>query len=1311
LARFTRAVGEAARPASYNESPRESYVKGHRSRSVVALPHPRRFQSQRFTLKDEWPAIESLIHALSQQAGAVPIGQLIEEYAATLEGLERFDPLRLAATFSGLLTLPELQSNCIRLEALVHICLTIGNGHRKPSDNLIAKLFSDFGEGRVGSQEDPAEDVFVSLIRSPRGNFRVLGGTWEAAGFCLQRIVNALERVPENAPFDYLRDVMYALLKLSDAVCARAKLTHHELGNEEPEESLPGSLVNTLSSIRRTVRFHERELKALGISLSHLAEFGFDPSTRGALRGEMIGDSTIERFPVGHRNGEFVLFLPTAVSVAIRRFLIEKMAELGLLDTFAQTLAYEYARLFAETPLLGGRSGAPVEFRKTDDALLAGAMTAADRGLYINFVFFADTLEAFDRRGMMGSYPVGESTKLDALIEIWIDEAYNHAIKEPDFRQCLTVLVGCGVGRAISIAAPQKHRDNWRLEFIGAPDLVTLSWLRDFKALSLWRLLDSRERLEQLGTTLQNINGLVNMVGWARSLGGHLVPHGDLPSEFGQKGVPTFVMVRQNALRNVRHEVAAHWNLHVTPDVDGKWIKVMRDGYSLFAEDDQLPFYVAEDKYAGERWPRGVYETEKRSWWMQLVTTEDTDGQWSFQRMMMLRTWIRRMAPVLERAIPGLPEGALLWRVKFTGKIGDGERSGERTFLTFDVARATLSSSTSEDGRTLAIVATPQFEEAIFHPENVAERALVWQSVDGFARLAETALSDEEAHAVVDEIVQGASARQAHGFMVRAFRDHVRASMWTNPIAIDTDDSALLKLGLGWRARSMEEGGDIRGRENCTAYLNSIVRTLEDEVCNDLRQLDRRSVIMFALNNHEAAINDRDSWRRTASAVLALHSDKGATLRTMAEHDFELNAIFQASRLIIEFAICECPMSGARKAGRLDMSRLMAKVLMIAGMGGWSAAIHWEAMEPRIQIAPLGDIHANVSFQQEVLAPYARAGSDLQVEDAVKNYDMNLELPVVRETDGYEFPKVFWEALEEECGAPLEATRRFLDVIEDAGIARGRAIFVMKKAELLELAAKENGIGLEAGTRFIEFLTFKTRPNWREVPTGYDERERFPWRFRRRLTILRKPLIQLDDSSGPDIIVTPGIARDAFAYMVGNYHRGDFPRWQLQPKMRTWAGRSRDRIGRAFSEAVAARMRELGWNSETEVPVTKLLRKGFDRNYGDVDVLAWNETRGRVLLMECKDVQHRKIEGEIAEQLADFRGALRRDGKPDDLLKHLRRVEVIMSHAAEVARYVGFERPAIEGHLVFRNPVPMKFAQERMEAKIAIHLLSELDAI
>lgn len=147
-------------------------------------------------------------------------------------------------------------------------------------------------------------------------------------------------------------------------------------------------------------------------------------------------------------------------------------------------------------------------------------------------------------------------------------------------------------------------------------------------------------------------------------------------------------------------------------------------------------------------------------------------------------------------------------------------------------------------------------------------------------------------------------------------------------------------------------------------------------------------------------------------------------------------------------------------------------------------------------------------------------------------------------------------------------------------------------------------------------------------------------------------------------------------------------------------------------------MHELGWNVDTEVPVTKLLGKGSAdgfgslKVFGDVDVLAWQADSSRILLMECKDVQHRKIEGEIAEQLSDFRGELRPDGKPDFLLRHLNRMSVIAAHPKELAAYVGCKvEPRIEAHLVFKNPVPMKFALKRMEERIAIHLLASLDRI
>lgn len=180
------------------------------------------------------------------------------------------------------------------------------------------------------------------------------------------------------------------------------------------------------------------------------------------------------------------------------------------------------------------------------------------------------------------------------------------------------------------------------------------------------------------------------------------------------------------------------------------------------------------------------------------------------------------------------------------------------------------------------------------------------------------------------------------------------------------------------------------------------------------------------------------------------------------------------------------------------------------------------------------------------------------------------------------------------------------------------------------------------------------------------------------------------------VLVCPGLAREAFGYTLSNYYRGDYPDWQLGAAMLAWRGRSRAKLGLEFNAQVGAALKNLGWEVECEIKLTKLLRQALDRNYGDIDVLAWNPAKGRILIIECKDVQYKKTPGEIAEQLSDFRGEMMGNGKPDLLKKHLDRVAVIQERASDACKFLGMPLGSrIESHLVFKNPVPMQFVQSR----------------
>jgi hypothetical protein len=201
------------------------------------------------------------------------------------------------------------------------------------------------------------------------------------------------------------------------------------------------------------------------------------------------------------------------------------------------------------------------------------------------------------------------------------------------------------------------------------------------------------------------------------------------------------------------------------------------------------------------------------------------------------------------------------------------------------------------------------------------------------------------------------------------------------------------------------------------------------------------------------------------------------------------------------------------------------------------------------------------------------------------------------------------------------------------------------------------------------------------------------------------------DGDDPLFLITPGLVREGFASIVGNYYDGSYPDVHLGQAMRGYAGSARCRDGKEFNERVAARMTELGWSVLPEVQITKIIGKALDRNYGDVDVLAWDPGSRRVLIMECKDLQFRKTYGEIAEQLSDYRGVVSADGKVrDSLRKHLDRMEVLRAHVAQLQRFVQLQIPCtIESHLVFSHPVPMMFATGPIREQAATRTFDQLD--
>ena len=232
----------------------------------------------------------------------------------------------------GLLTVPGLQANTVRLEAIAHLIVSRATGKKRPNKQDAARWFKQVGQV-FAHMEDAAEDAFVTRVHMDGRNYRILEGLAEANGHHLQHMLTAVENMSGHGVYAALKQSCRTMLALSDLVCARSELEAFCCGGEYGFDALPVDDLPTLKTLAARVTFSNDDLIQAGLTRLALGRFCLQPSQRDMGFGG-YGDSWLERRPLIDFQDEIVVALPSATGTAIRRAVIETChdirAEFGL---------------------------------------------------------------------------------------------------------------------------------------------------------------------------------------------------------------------------------------------------------------------------------------------------------------------------------------------------------------------------------------------------------------------------------------------------------------------------------------------------------------------------------------------------------------------------------------------------------------------------------------------------------------------------------------------------------------------------------------------------------------------------------------------------------------------------------------------------------------------------------------------------------------------------------------------------------------------------------------------------------------------
>lgn len=1200
--------------------------------------------------------------------------------------LRRWSRSKATAAWSGLLLDPEFQSSCGRLEALVNASLATSTGRHSPSISQLAACFNLLGRTQFGLDEDPAEDVLVANVIFQGRNYRVPTGLWESVGFLLQRTLDVVDSMPEDQRFSGLRTSIVAMLALSDRICERAGLERNQLGNELPLSKFPPISLKRLKRLAGLTSFTPGDLTTLGVSRAHLRPFILESADYKSLLHYELGDSPLERRPVIALGANVQIALPTAVSVAIRRLVIDGMYGTPNQPSYEQALSESYRQLFARTPILGAGRMSSLAFARVGTVHVAEAHLSADIDTTLQLIFIVDGLASYTESGWTGVATI-DHTVVD-LVVARIEEAAERASAG------VSLVVHCGWGRGFAFALPRVRRSGWYVRSISAADLATLSWCDEVDALTIMRLVEGEERLSAAGVELQNYNGVLNLYAWAKSNDFHLVPHSSLPDDLNTADGVLLLVIEQNALRGLRHETLLDWDEHSMPLPDGEFIVVRRRTSSpLFSEDRRRPLYVSFDDVARGKL-NAVYVTRSFRLWCVAVGTAERHRDLHFRLWDAAVHWMTRVAPLIDRRCGAAIPPNVTWTIS----LGDF-RPSEQVPPSEEVrlAPSFLKTEINVASAQITTVLTAKFAPAFSDSKNTAEAAIVETLIEGCFALADMEeVFRTERLALVDAVVPNPWVRHVHMLTASKYRDHVQALVPREVRLINQMDDATARIGLGWRVRKRADGARIEGIAECTKFLNALADDVFCELRASLAQLDRREVIREMLLNHEAAEIDRDQWDRTSRAVLALHDNEDEVLAVISEHQARLNGASLASRLAVEIALCESPLQGGHSPGKRDIDHIVVRTALLHRLGNESDAIKWRALEPVVLISPAGDVQFSTAFGDTVVGPFGRMYHSRRIRQEASRYEQHFtvprdsEEPISSILDGR-----FMSAWQTEFGFSVDELLELLDALDHLGFTRDSAVFTIDAKTLHEALAQ--AVGDQPAISFRTRFSLVPRDRWDRTPAGFDAKDWYPWRFSRRLSLLTRPLVRLTHSDDSCYVVAPGLIRDGIRNTLARAFEGELRADSFgSAEMKRWIGARSSEKGHDFNDSVASVLSEDGWQVRSSLELPSALNRKLDRDYGDVDVLAWKPGDQRLLAIEAKDVGMARNEGEIARQLYEFRGERFESGEPDRLLRHLERVKVLRKHLPELRKNLALPEDAVlvDPWLVFSSSVPLQFVEK-----------------
>jgi hypothetical protein len=1184
---------------------------------------------------------------------------------------EQYDAVDLVTSLAALQLLPQNACALGRLEAAATAAAALQSNCGRPAMS-VGRLRTTLNTPPVSTTLSRSDPRFDELLVEPfafhGGSHLVSPGIGRETVYIMERLTRGIffqQPVFPNQVFvDEALGLCMAGLRVSDLVLTRAGLTRYTLPQGDVDDPIVAGAPGQLDQLKQAVCFSHAELTGLlkPITILDLAplvqDLGF-----ATVSADMEHGGALHLRPILRSNGKYIVALPLGLLDAVRHLLLCAAARHGCAQEVAGRfraevatgvgLSLAYMRISNEGRDLPSIASLPVidrVFRLDDDKLL-----------YTQVI--TDDLKDYDDRFVFGEWENrGLSARLDAR-RLHIEQELVNASAPNTRVMYLAVTQLMGRSWIFEFDATDRQSPVGPQLAMSGADLEVLAEIENSEPVALYKYAENRGvaappghpflAADQLGAyALYRANGYSLRMDWTGE---------DSMKPLGYFGAG--LQLRAEAkLRTDRH--GAHY-------AGNAGVLVQR-----IAAEGTEPIYLALPPPDPSR-PMLVEGLPAPVWVLGSTPSDSEQAERNHQFIWMVAFWLWQMTddlgPAVSAASPRRRPVHIRLDLSEADRWTSGDPTGSRDFG---------STSIKADG-TVSVRFGAGNYDWLRQEGNRGERVVMQLVIDGLNELVEEVsgtrhFGRDEVTAILDR--QFENPRKKHLLLLGS--NNVEATPGELPEyrPVQHPDRSEVKYELSEYLRSelgLTQGIVIDSRR--TEVLGAARDWCLKEIERRVAELSPVGVLERLIALNESVVRERFMTTLKLPTRLACYESEAETRERLTREIPELSLTGIVSRFLVEY-VTAVPPSGAAPVSMTVTDRLAA---IAAEMQGIAQAL--DALTNDLSNAGLF-LNEHDELTLETTDPYVTAQNaflDIRVTDSLaaaeskfaKHWATRNPPPALLETPVAELDAAMTH---ETGGLSLLDIRSLVEQIVHIGVSQSTEPKQMMRDDLERKLVNDIGWPANKVKAGIEFMLLKPRGTFYANGTGtsWARSDVQPWRFNRRLSYLRRPLIARETQRGTEVLWGVRHLWEAWPMQLTYLNMSRFR--ASSPQLIQLLGRTGDRRGKEFEHKVADLYKQ---HPRFEVLAGRdkfggltVSRPGPEREaLGDIDVLVAEPAHKTLTAVEAKDIAMALTPSELAEELATHFVTQQGAKRAAAMDRHLERIAWLKAHLPEVLSEFAFD--------------------------------------